>query len=97
MVVCVVLQTDRYGLPIVGAGTADDYGLFQLVLTLGVIPIIIFVLYYNVKLAEEQSRNKDKQSADAEYENPSFTSDADVFDKDDEAPVTREQDAFEAE
>ena len=67
---CVVLQTNRYGLPDDGYGTADDYGSFQLMLMLCVIPLIVYALVKNVQSANRLQRQQARGQQAQEEVNP---------------------------
>ena len=70
LLVCVVLQTNRYGLPDDGYGTADDYGSFQLMLMLCVIPLIVYALVKNVQSANRLQRQRTRTQQALEEVNP---------------------------
>jgi hypothetical protein len=72
LLVCVVLQTSRYGLPEYGYGTAGDYGTFQLVLMLCVIPVIAYALFKNVQSAAAIRLQATARHAQQEVANPTF-------------------------
>lgn len=68
LLVCVILQTNRTGLPITGLATANNYGVFQLMLTITIIPIVIYMIAYNAKELRDQAREDKRKKANAAAE-----------------------------
>ena len=48
LLVCIILQTDKNGLPDTGLATDSFYGGVQLVLTVAILPLLVYVIWGNV-------------------------------------------------
>ena len=74
LLVCTILQTDKNGLPVVGLGTESFYGTVQIVLTVFIFPLVIYIVGGNVRaLRGAKNDQEDKDAREQEmssFENP---------------------------